>query len=126
MTENTLFNIIYDLENQLLKLETRQSREKISKLLSDDFFEFTSSGFVWHYNKNNAIDSSVNLVSLDWEIKDFSIKVLAADVILATYKLVKNNEEDFQKKYSLRSSIWENTDGNWKMIFHQGTPMFEL
>lgn len=126
MTENTLFNIIYDLENQLLKLETRQSREKISKLLSDDFFEFTSSGFVWHYNKNKAIDSSVNLVSLDWEIKDFSIKILAADVILATYKLVKNNEEEFHKKYSLRSSIWKNIDGNWKMIFHQGTPMSEL
>jgi len=113
---------IYDLEIQLLKPETRNSPGKISELLSDDFFEFCSSGFVWHYNVNDVIDQADRNSLINWEIQDFSIKFLTMNVVLATYKSIRRNEESLNEKYSLRSSIWKLIDGNWKMVFHQGTP----
>ena len=37
------------------------------------------------------------------------------------YKVIKNDEIDEAKKYSLRSSVWKCFNGKWRMIFHQGT-----
>ena len=112
-----LENHILKLENQLLKFETRQSSEKISELLSDDFIEFCSSGTIYHYNKGDVFEKKINL----FEIKDFNVKELSTDCILATYKVIKHSESKENMKYSLRSSIWKYLNGKWKMIFHQGT-----
>lgn len=117
---------IYDLENALLKAEIRQSSEKICEILTDDFFEFCSSGDIYYYTKGDVFDLTTNSSNLKWEIKDFDIKVLSEDVILATYKVTKHSELREDKKYSLRSSIWKNFDGKWKMIFHQGTQSSNL
>ena len=111
---------ILQLENYLLKLEVRQSVEKTSELLSDNFTEFCSSGQIYHYNKGQAINEG-NLQAIDWEIADFEINLLSNDCLLATYRLIKHSESNENKKYSLRSSIWKYFDGKWKMIFHQGT-----
>ena len=109
---------ILQLESDLLKPEIRKSIET-SELLSDDFFEFCSSGYVWHYNKGESADEEIQ--QINWEIKDFVINQLSDACLLATYKLIKHNELNENKKYSLRSSIWKCFDGKWKMIFHQGT-----
>lgn len=110
---------ILQLESDLLKPEIRQSIEKTSELLSDGFIEFCSSGYVWHYNKGESVDEEIQ--QINWEIKDFAINQLSDDCLLATYKLIKHNELNENKKYSLRSSIWKCFDGRWKMFFHQGT-----
>ena len=107
---------IFELENQLLQPETRQSAEKISELLSDDFIEFCSSGNISHYNKGEVFLSEIK-----WEIKEFTTKQLSNDYILATYKVIKHSELNEKMKYSLRSSIWKCSNGKWKIIFHQGT-----
>lgn len=112
---------ILQLENELLKLEVRQSAEKTSELLADGFTEFCSSGYIYHYNKEQAIDENTNLQTMEWEIADFEINQLSNECVLATYRLIKHNELNVNKKYSLRSSIWKCFDGKWKMIFHQGT-----
>ena len=41
--------------------------------------------------------------------------------ILATYRVIKHDELDERKRYSLRSSLWTEENGKWKMSFHQGT-----
>jgi hypothetical protein len=46
--------------------------------------------------------------------------ILAADIILATYRATKT-EVDGQQSYSLRSSIWRKNGDKWQMFFHQGT-----
>lgn len=112
---------ILQIENDLLKPEVRQSVEKINELLADEFIEFCSSGNIYRHNKEKAIAESTNLESLNWEIEDFAITQLAEGILLATYKLIKHNELNENKKYSLRSSLWKCFDGKWKMIFHQGT-----
>jgi len=59
------------------------------------------------------------------EITDFEIKLLAEDIVLATYKAIKHHELRIERKYSLRSSIWKCFSGQWKLVFHQGTPTKE-
>nr|WP_242876402.1 DUF4440 domain-containing protein [Desulfosporosinus hippei] len=58
-------------------------------------------------------------------IEDFQVKVLATDVVLATYRAVKTNESREEMRNSLRSSIWKFIDGRWQMVFHQGTRTME-
>ncbi|WP_234122172.1 hypothetical protein [Clostridium hydrogenum] len=49
------------------------------------------------------------------------IGVILNDCVQATYKMIKEYEENEDRKCTLRSSIWKYRDGKWKMIFHQGT-----
>lgn len=116
-----LCKLIYENECELLKSEVRKSPEKIAELLSDDFIEFTSSGRVVFYKNGEVFQDKDDNTELKWEIKYFSIKELSNECILATFKVIKHDEIDESKKYSLRSSIWKYSDKRWKMVFHQGT-----
>lgn len=117
---------ILQLENDLLKPEIRQSVEKTGELLAEGFIEFCSSGHIYLYNKDEAVDETTDSPELNWEIKNFEIKQLSEECLLATYKLIKHSDVDEHKKYSNRSSIWKYFYGKWKMIFHQGTLTTEL
>ena len=112
---------ILNLEKNLLLSSIRKCAEKISDILDDEFIEYTSSGREYHYKKGDVFQDKNDDRELDWRIYDFKIKQLSEECILATYKVVKNDEKDESKKYTLRSSIWKYTDGKWKMVFHQGT-----
>lgn len=111
---------IYDLEVELLRPEVRASAERISELLSEDFFEFCSSGNVYHYKKGDIFSGADCQNSIIGEIDNFAVKELSEDCVLATYKITKYSEKD-SGKYSIRSSIWKNINGTWKIVFHQGT-----
>ena len=117
---------IFELENELLKTETRQSAEKISELLSDDFIEFCSSGNIYKYNKGDVFEKNINLPEIKWELRQFTTKQLSNECIMTTYKAIKHIHLNESMKYSLRSSIWKCIDGKWKMIFHQGTLTSEI
>jgi hypothetical protein len=103
---------ILELERLLLNPEVRQSAQKISELLSDDFAEFTSSGTIYRYNCGDIF-----IVPAQGEIVDFSLRELSEDCVLATYRFTRSDGTA-----SLRSSVWRRACGQWKMAFHQGTP----
>ena len=109
--------ILY-LENQLLQLAVREHADKLYELLDEELTEFCSSGKVYHYRKGDTFPAPFT----NREIVDFSVKELAALVILAIYKLVNHNENDINRKYTMRSSIWKFKNDKWKMVFHQRTP----
>lgn len=113
--------LILQLEGDLLKSEIRKSSQKLNELLSDDFVEFTSSGSEYYYKSGDVFQKQDDNHELIWDIIDFKIKQLSEDCILATYKVIKHNESNENKKYSLRSSIWKCYKKEWKMLFHQGT-----
>ena len=111
-------SIIYELELSLLNASTRCSIEKINALVADDFYEFGSSGKIWHK------PDLLKLLPLEDQvittINDFNAVSLSSNVIIATYRLVRAGNA------SLRSSIWRSENGNWQIIFHQGTPVSEI
>ncbi|WP_242850137.1 DUF4440 domain-containing protein [Clostridium polynesiense] len=106
---------IYNPEFVLLKSEVRKSSSKLREIISDDFIEFTSSGTVYKYKKGDLFHSVDDNDELIWEVRDFTIKELENNCILAMYKLIKHNEQDESKKYSLRRFIWKNYTDKWKL-----------
>ncbi|ELC8442501.1 DUF4440 domain-containing protein [Clostridium perfringens] len=118
---NSIKEEIFQLENDLLKADVRKSAQKINEILADDFVEFCSSGSEYHYKNGDIFQSEDDEKNLDWEIFNFEVKKLSEECVLATYKVVKHDELDESKRYFLRSSIWKEENGKWKMFFNQGT-----
>ncbi|WHY22373.1 DUF4440 domain-containing protein [Paenibacillus sp. G2S3] len=116
MNVDSIKKDLLKLEEKLLEPEVRTSAIELSKLLADEFFEFSSSGKVWS-KKEGLSPKGIGVVRM--RLSDFDIYPLSEDTVLTTYKIF--NEEKMQ--YSLRSSIWKYKDTKWQMIFHQGTPI---
>ena len=104
---------LYQLENKLLLPEIRISKE-VTNLLSDNFFEFGSSGKVL-YKDEDISEATLGIVKMT--MSDFEIHSLSEEIVLATYRIYN----ELNNQHSLRSSIWKLVDGQWKMHFHQGT-----
>jgi hypothetical protein len=110
------------LEERLLDPAVRRDSALVSALLADDFVEFGSSGRIF--------DKATTLVDLKNEptrpaslLSDFSIRELAPNVILATYKATRRSLSGEPIGQSRRSSIWIHLNGKWQITFHQGTPI---
>ncbi len=115
-SDKTLAACILSLEDALLQAEVRQCAAKIESLLSGDFFEFGSSGSVYRYTKGDAF------APVDgYQITGFSVAELSPECVLATYSITLSQGE--RAKRSLRSTIWRKSEGQWKAVFHQGTPV---
>lgn len=106
------------LEMELLSAATRKDAERVSALLADTFREFGSSGRV--YTKEEILfalqeETSVSIAPTDWKIV-----FLSEEIALVTYRSVRE-QRDTAPVSALRSSIWVRRDGQWRMVFHQGT-----
>ena len=115
-----MLDLFRDLEEKLLRQETRNSPGEVASLLHADFFEFGGSGSVW--NRQQTIDRLAQELPIGRSLTDLSVRSLATDVMLVTYRAVGRDLVSGKEWHSLRSSIWKLTDGRWQVIFHQGTP----
>lgn len=102
-----------ELEESHINLDVRKSREKLDRLLADDFFEIGSSGYM--FNKKDCLKDGVVLTEMS--LHNYEIYPLAEDVILSTYYIVDKT----RNRNTLRSSIWKFIEGRWQLFFHQGT-----
>ena len=105
---------LFQLEEKLLKPEIRTSKEELTNLLADIFFEFGSSGKVL-YKDATIGEMTLSLVQI--QLSDFEIHPLSDEIVLTTYRIYNV----MNQQHSLRSSVWKLIDGRWKMHFHQGT-----
>ncbi len=110
----SLKELLFQLEEKLLKPEIRTSKDELTNLLAVSFFEFGSSGKVMYKNESIG-EMSLGIVRM--KMSDFEIHPLSEGIVLTTYRIYN----EINKQYSLRSSIWKLNDGRWKMHFHQGT-----
>lgn len=95
-----------------LKKENRK-HNKVQDILHPDFKEIGKSGKV--YNKHDISHSKLDTDK--YIIKDFEAQTLAKGCILCTYTLFNVSRNTITK----RSSIWKYYEGDWKLLFHQGT-----
>ncbi|GGE37981.1 hypothetical protein GCM10011391_15970 [Pullulanibacillus camelliae] len=105
---------LLELEERLLDSETRSTPEGLNQLLAEAFFEFGSSGKVFH-KRDFMQEEGIAIYKM--KASDFAIQELAADVVLATYKII----DETRNRRTLRSSLWKGVEGTWQMVFHQGT-----
>jgi hypothetical protein len=106
--------LLYAYEVELMNPAVRKDSVRVSAMLCDDFREFGSSGRVW--DRAAILDLLATEPSQDVPlVQDFGIKRIARDAALATYRAVCPLRE------TVRSSLWVYRDGDWRMLFHQGT-----
>jgi hypothetical protein len=118
-TESSQRELLRQLEERLLQPEVRRSIQDVADLLADEFVEFGSSGRV--FNKQQIIESLQHEEPAQSSMTEFRSIPLAPGVILTMYRVVRLNPSDAKPTASLRSSIWRLQDGQWKIVFHQGT-----
>ncbi|MGV8934881.1 MAG: DUF4440 domain-containing protein [Gallionellaceae bacterium] len=111
---------LQDLELSLLQASVRSSA-RVAELLAEDFVEFGSSGKI--YNKAQSIALLQAEKSYEFTVSQFSVKLLAPDFALLTYRAHRHSEPALN---TLRSSIWVQRQGRWQIVFHQGTPGAEV
>jgi hypothetical protein len=108
---------LQELELELLQPVVRQNPERLSFLLADEFREFGSSGRI--FSKSDIIEALRTEPQVHLSISDFHAKILGDCGALVTYRAVRR--EGAKRLVSLRSSLWVIRDGQWQMLFHQGT-----
>lgn len=123
MDNAALSTCIYQLEKLLADHNVRTDKSRLSALLSDEFTEFGASGNI--FTKADIINLLANEPEQSsYEIADFTVKTLGANTALATYFIPpRKNNDGVQKAGSRRSSIWQKHNGEWQLLFHQGTPV---
>jgi hypothetical protein len=110
---------IQALELRLLEPSARRSPDELARLISDEFVEFGAFGLV--YRKQDVLDWLPSADSIDFSVTEFSVRELAPDVALATYRAEERSPGKDTVRKTLRSSIWKRGSDGWQMIFHQGT-----
>ena len=113
-----------ELEETLLKPETRSDVEALSKLLADDFRELGASGQV--SDKAAILAALPNEPALEsYVISDFIVTELDTYVAMLNYRLETRRAGDDTSRTTLRTSMWRLAEHGWQMFFHQGTPVAE-
>lgn len=115
-------DLIRALEEELFKQSVRGSPEAVNTLLADSFVEFGRSGRMYKKEEVVRLLAIESIAKFEpRSARDFTLRSLADDVVLLTYRSfhVVEGKED---RHTLRSSIWKLMSGRWQMIFHQGTP----
>lgn len=112
---------ILNMEKKLLQSAVRSNPEELSKILSDDFTEFCSSGKIYKYRRGDTF-SHPDSPEINYKISDFNLKKLSIDTYLAFYTIELSTHNSLWSKKSNRSSIWhESPKEGLKLVFHQGT-----
>ncbi len=114
-----LFKKIKDLELELLSPEVRKNKKRLNELLADDFIEFASAGFA--IDKKYVLSNLPKENNVNWKVSDIKVSMLSNDLFLITYKVKKTDVKNKIIINSMRSSIWKDFNGKFKMVFHQGT-----
>jgi hypothetical protein len=112
--------LLRQLEERLPQASNRKSPHEVAGLLAEEFVEFGSSGRV--YDKRGVIDLLRGEDPVQLAMSDFTARRLAETVVLVTYRSTRHGPADAPAARSLRSSIWKLIEGQWQMVFHQGTP----
>lgn len=114
-TEEEIAEHLCELEVSLLEPGVRKT-ERVSQLLAEGFVEFGSSGCT--FNKAQIIASLRAEQPIAVTAAELKAQLLSPRSALVTYRACRHTEPPV---YSLRSSVWQEFEGQWRMVFHQGT-----
>ena len=104
-------------EERILDPAVRADPAQIRALLAPEFVEFGASGRVFD---RDGIVATLAAESprrgAARQARSFKLRLLAPGAALTTWRVKRDDGIE-----TLRSSVWQQQDGRWLMIFHQGT-----
>lgn len=105
-------------EQAMLDAQRRDDIDAVAEHLAADFEEFGSSGR--RYDRASVLLALRGSQLESACATDFHVRALDAAHALVTFRV--SLRRDGRERHSLRSSLWRNEDGAWRIVFHQGTP----
>jgi len=90
----------------------------MAKRLAVGYYEYGASGYIHTRDETIAALSTIQHDRLI-EINDFSIQQLCTDTVAVHYRTFEHDSG----RHALRTSIWCYQEGEWRILFHQGTPI---
>ena len=108
---------VINKELSLLTSTVRSSPSEVDALLDYRYREIGASGRLW--TRASIIAALAEESSADdtvIEASDIEGYELTRDIILLTYVTKRDGRR------ARRSSLWRQNEGNWQVLFHQGTP----
>jgi len=103
------------LEERLLDPLVRAVPSEVRALLAPEFIEFGASGRVFDRDAILAM-LAAEPARVARQARGFKVRLLAPGAALTTWRVTRDDGIA-----TLRSSVWQQQDGRWQMVFHQGT-----
>jgi hypothetical protein len=120
VTDPTLTEVLDELrarEPLFHRPEFGTTRSHLEAMTTEDFWEVGASGRV--YSRAYVLDILEERYRQtdedEWETSNFYCRRIGPDVYLLTYTLRQ------AKRVTRRSTLWQHTPGQWKVLYHQGT-----
>jgi hypothetical protein len=109
------------LEVTLHQPAVRRDSSRLALLLHDEFIEIGRSGR--RYTRENVLRefSETSSPAVIWS-QDYALMKLNENFVLLTYKSAHIDSNGALSRHTLRSSLWQQVNGDWQLRFHQGTP----
>jgi glyoxylase I family protein len=110
-------------EREMLEADKKGDWDAIARRMADDFLEISGNG--GYYTKAEIAKLFPESRVTDYKISEIEFRPLGAEAALLAYRL--DLQATFQGKAlpgAFRiSSVWQKRAGEWKVVFHQGTPI---
>jgi hypothetical protein len=120
VTDPTVTEVLDELrarEPLFHRPEFGTTRSHLEAMTTEDFWEVGASGRV--YSRAYVLDVLEERYQQtdedEWETSDFYCRWIGPDVYLLTYTLRQ------ARRVTRRSTLWQHTPGQWKVLYHQGT-----
>lgn len=97
------------------------TQDEIERIVHPDFQEIGASGE--SHDRTSCIETILERTKVatssqnDWIATSSHCMSICENSYLLTYHLIQNSE----KRVTERSSIWVVKNGNWSILYHQGT-----
>ena len=106
---------VLHLEAELQDSTTRGDGEQLREILSPEFIEIGASGTRW--DRESILDLLAGEATGEIAIHNLTGRHLSTDLIQTFW------DSQIEGRWARRSSLWHREDGQWRIIFHQGTPL---
>ncbi|MFD1881971.1 DUF4440 domain-containing protein [Paracoccus pacificus] len=111
-----------DLEPAVWQAVSRADRAFLSATMAPDFFELGRSGR--RYSRDDILSGMDQQPGVVTVLHDIDTHMLSPQIALVTY--VSEVRYDRGTEWANRSSLWDRSSGEWRLRFHQGTPIEPL
>ena len=127
--EHALSKIAPELQSILEELKQREpifhrpavarGAEDFERLMAPEYWEVGASG--QRYSRAFILQTLAHNPPVDaeaaagWTCSDFGLRRLGPETFLLTYTL------DQSGRRTRRATIWQKSDGRWRILYHQGT-----
>ena len=120
MSGATVLQVLRERELRLLRPEIRSDPARLGALLHPEFLEIGASGRV--YSRDEVLVEFRDFPQT-YEVwaQDFQARTVAPGVILLLFRTAHVCANGELSRHVARTSIWQWTDGTWRLRFHQGT-----